>query len=102
MSRDVSFLRKIVFSDEAHFQLSGYVNTQNCRIWKENNPRVIIQSPIHPRKVTVWCGLWFGGIIGPFFFEDENGSAITVNSQRYQDMIQNFVFPTMDDLPGDL
>ena len=25
--------KKIIFSDEAHFDLGGYVNQQNCRIW---------------------------------------------------------------------
>ena len=25
--------KKIIFSDEAHFDLGGYVNKQNCRIW---------------------------------------------------------------------
>ena len=24
--------KKIIFSDEAHFDLSGYINEQNCRI----------------------------------------------------------------------
>ena len=26
------FAKKIIFSDEAHFDLGGYVNKQNCRI----------------------------------------------------------------------
>ena len=25
--------KKIIFSDEAHFDLGVYVNKQNCRIW---------------------------------------------------------------------
>ena len=29
---DGDFAKKIIFSDEAHFQLNGYVNKQNCRI----------------------------------------------------------------------
>ncbi|QQP40003.1 Transposable element Tc3 transposase [Caligus rogercresseyi] len=32
------FYRKIVFSDEAHFWLNGYVNKQNCRIWSDEQP----------------------------------------------------------------
>ena len=27
----------IIFSDEAHFDLGGYVNKQNCRIWGTEN-----------------------------------------------------------------
>ena len=26
-------VKKIIFSDENHFYLGGYVNKQNCRIW---------------------------------------------------------------------
>ncbi|GFX20967.1 hypothetical protein TNCV_80221 [Trichonephila clavipes] len=34
------FHKRILFSDEAHFWLNGYVNKQNCRIWSEANPQV--------------------------------------------------------------
>ena len=30
--------KKIIFSDEADFDLGGYVNKQNCRIWGIENP----------------------------------------------------------------
>ncbi|GFS57900.1 DUF4817 domain-containing protein [Trichonephila clavipes] len=33
------FHKRILFSDEAHFWLKGYVNKQNCRIWSEANPQ---------------------------------------------------------------
>ncbi|GFW19884.1 putative transposable element [Trichonephila clavipes] len=33
------FHKRILFSDEAHFWLNGYVNKQNCRIWSEVNPQ---------------------------------------------------------------
>jgi len=50
------FYRKIIFSDEAHFHLGGYVNKQNCRIWGSENPHVVMEKPMHPQRVTVWCG----------------------------------------------
>ncbi|GFU34813.1 uncharacterized protein TNCV_2320061 [Trichonephila clavipes] len=34
------FHKRILFSDEAHFWLNGYVNEQNCRIGSEANPQV--------------------------------------------------------------
>ncbi|GFV51852.1 transposable element Tc3 transposase [Trichonephila clavipes] len=43
---------------KAHFWLNGYVNKQNCRIWSEANPRVYVETPLHPEKLTVWCALW--------------------------------------------
>ena len=30
--------KKFFFSDEAHFDLDGYVNKQNYRIWGTQNP----------------------------------------------------------------
>ncbi|GFV18898.1 putative DD41D transposase [Trichonephila clavipes] len=67
------FHKRILFSDEAHFFLNGYVNKQNCRIWSEANPQVNKETPLHPEKLTVWCALWAGGIIGPYFFQNDEG-----------------------------
>ncbi|GFY16583.1 uncharacterized protein TNCV_736101 [Trichonephila clavipes] len=55
------FHKRILLSDEAHFWLNGYVNTQNCR--SEANPQVYVETPLHPEKLTVWCALWAGGIL---------------------------------------
>ncbi|GFT50199.1 transposable element Tc3 transposase [Trichonephila clavipes] len=38
------FHKRILFSDEAHFWLNGYVNKQNCRIWSEANPQLWFQQ----------------------------------------------------------
>ncbi|GFY06105.1 hypothetical protein TNCV_3107841 [Trichonephila clavipes] len=57
------FHKRILFSDEAHFWLNGYVNKQNCRIWSEANPQVYVETPLHLEKLTVWCALWAGGIL---------------------------------------
>ncbi|GFW17922.1 hypothetical protein TNCV_2231031 [Trichonephila clavipes] len=57
------FHKRILFSDEAHFWLNGYVNKQKCRIWSEANPQVYVETPLHPEKLTVWCALWAGGIL---------------------------------------
>ncbi|GFV14823.1 transposable element Tc3 transposase [Trichonephila clavipes] len=51
-----NFHKRILFSDEAHFWLNGYVNKQNCRIWSEANPQVYVETPLHPEKLTK---LWF-------------------------------------------
>ncbi|GFY18544.1 hypothetical protein TNCV_2397701 [Trichonephila clavipes] len=57
------FHKRILFIDEAHFWLNGYVNKQNCRIWSEANPQVYVETPLHPEKLIVWCALWAGGIL---------------------------------------
>ncbi|GFW82885.1 putative DD41D transposase [Trichonephila clavipes] len=90
------FHKRILYSDEAHFWLNGYVNKQNCRIWSEANPQVYVETPLHPEKLTVWCALWAGGIIGPYFFKNDEGHNVTVNGDRYRTMITNFFIPELN------
>lgn len=87
------FYREIIFSDEAHFWLNGYVNKQNCRFRSEHNPHETLETPLHPEKLTVWCGLHAGGIIGPYFFKTADGANVTVNGDRYRQMIRDFLIP---------
>ncbi|GFV75994.1 DUF4817 domain-containing protein [Trichonephila clavipes] len=81
---------EFLFRDEAHFWLNDYVNKQNCRIWSEANRQVYVETPLHPEKLTVWCSLWAGGIIGPYFFKNDECHNVTVNGDRYRAMITNF------------
>ncbi|GFT72229.1 putative DD41D transposase [Trichonephila clavipes] len=90
------FHKRILFSDEAHFRLNGYVNKQNCRIWNEANSQVYAETPLHPEKLTVWCALWAGGIIGPYFFKNDEGHHVTVNGDRYRAMFTNFFIPELN------
>ncbi|GFT88350.1 putative transposase [Trichonephila clavipes] len=85
----VDFHKRILFSDEAHFWLICYVNKQNCHIWSEANPQVYVETPLHPEKLTVWCALWAGGIIGPYFFQNDEGHNVTVNGDRYRAGVAN-------------
>ncbi|GFV79061.1 uncharacterized protein TNCV_2612471 [Trichonephila clavipes] len=90
------FHKRILFSDEAHFWLDGYVNKQNCLIWSEANPQVYVETPLHPEKLTVWGALWAGGIIGPYFFKNDEGHNVTVNIDRYRAMVTNFFIPELN------
>ncbi|GFV92708.1 DUF4817 domain-containing protein [Trichonephila clavipes] len=90
------FHKRILFSDEAHFWLNGYVNKQNCRIWSEANPQVYVETPLHPEKLTVWCTLWAGGFIGPYFFKNDEGHNVPVNGDRYRAMITNVFIPELN------
>ncbi|GFW45651.1 transposable element Tc3 transposase [Trichonephila clavipes] len=91
-----NFHKRFLFSHEAHFWLNGYVNKQNCRIWSEANPQVYVETPIHLEKLTVWCALWAGGIIGPYFFKNNEGHNVTVNGDRYRAMITIFFIPELN------
>ena len=86
---------KLLMSDEAHFHLHGTVNKQKFRYWSAANPHELHQRPTYDLKVTVWCAVWSRGVTGPDFFEDEDGKAITVTSQRYTEMINEFLSPNL-------
>ncbi|GFV71310.1 putative DD41D transposase [Trichonephila clavipes] len=66
---------------------------QNCRIWSEANLQVYVETPLHPEKLTVWYALWAGGIIGPYFFKNDEDHNVTVNGDRYRAMITTFFIP---------
>jgi hypothetical protein len=59
-------------SDEVHFHLSGAVNKQHFCYWAKNNPRIIHERPLHSPKLTVWYAVSQLGIIGLYFFEEED------------------------------
>ena len=80
----------VFFSDEAHFHISGCVNKQNMRYWSSANPREIHQRLLHSDRVTVWCAISRIGIIAPYFFDGDD-CTVTVNSERYVTMIQEFL-----------
>ncbi|GFU26578.1 hypothetical protein TNCV_1837081 [Trichonephila clavipes] len=80
------FHKRILFSDKVHFWMNGYVNKQNCRIWSEANPQVYVETPLHPEKLSFWCALWAGGIIGPYFFKNDECHNVTVNGDRFCDL----------------
>ncbi|GBN24099.1 hypothetical protein AVEN_4055-1 [Araneus ventricosus] len=79
--------------DEAHFNLDGYVNGQNWRIWGTENPDFAIEKSLYPRRVTVWCVLSSRGIVGAIFFEQ------TVNSARYVEALRNQFIPEIQSEP---
>ncbi|GFV84341.1 hypothetical protein TNCV_2043891 [Trichonephila clavipes] len=74
------FHKRILFSDEAPFWLNGYVNKQNCRIWREANLQVYVETPLHPEKLTV-CALY--GLVESFFKNDEghNVTAMVIGTE---------------------
>ena len=96
LQRMLFFPKKIIFSDEAHFDLGGYIKKQNCRIWGTENPHAYIEKPTHSKRDTVSCGFWSRDIIGPFFFEIEQWEVVTINSDRYRAMLNEFWFTKIE------
>lgn len=60
--RNVPQTCALLFSDEAHFHLSGTVNKQNFWYWSQQNPQELHQRSLHSPKVTVWCAIFAFGV----------------------------------------
>jgi hypothetical protein len=67
----------LFITEEAYFHLSGYVHSQNTRIWSDENPHAVHQFPLHDMKIGVWYAVSARRIIGPIFCHE------IVNSDRY-------------------
>ncbi|GFX33733.1 transposable element Tcb2 transposase [Trichonephila clavipes] len=79
----VDFHKRILFSDEAHFWLNGYVNKQNCRIWREANPQVYVETPLNTRKTD--CLVRFMGWWNP---SSKTMKATTLQSMVIDDVLR--------------
>lgn len=78
MFSDERGLDNILFSDEPHFHLEGYVT------------REPLTYQMYYKKVTVWCTMSSSSIIGSYFFEDARGSSVTV-IQRFNAKLHRFL-----------
>jgi hypothetical protein len=47
---NIGVLDQVVFTDEVWFHLSGYVNGQNYRTWRTENPHNYTETALHPQK----------------------------------------------------
>lgn len=98
MEEQHDWLHTVLWTDEAHFTLSGAVNTHNCRVWTTENPHAFVEVPLQQPKVTVWCGFTADFIIGPFFFEEVTKTGfktVSITGHRYAALLQNNIIPEL-------
>ena len=70
LEQAVEFWVNVLFSDEATFTNHGQLNRHNMHYWSDTNPHWLRQAVIQrPWSVNVWCGIYNGQIIGPYFFD---------------------------------
>ena len=93
-----SFLDNLWTSDEAHCYLDNQINSKNNIFWGDSKPDLVATKSLHSKKVTVWCALSSRGIIGPYFFE-ENGKPLTINTERYLKVLDQFWKQLKKDYP---
>lgn len=90
LDQEDDYVERIMWSDEAHFDLDGSLSTRNCIIWSSSNPYASVTHSLHPQRVTVWCGFTAKFILPPAFIE-----GATVNGERYLRILQEHMLPNL-------
>ena len=80
------FFSNIWFSDESHIHLNGYINRQITHFLGFEQPDAV-QKPLRSVRVTIWCAVSGHGILGPYFFKVDARNPLTVNQERYREII---------------
>lgn len=81
---DPYFWKKILFSDECRFTNNGIFNRHNNIMWCQENPHLVSERRNqHQFGINVWCGIFCGKIIGPYFYEDN------LNANNYLHFLRN-------------
>ena len=91
MDRFPNWIDKVWFTDEAHFHLNGAVNHHNNVYWGDERPKQIDERCLKGPKVTALCALNAKkGMLGPYWFEDNRGKTVSVNRERYREVLNQF------------
>ena len=91
LDSDPGFLKRVCFSDESTFHVSGLINRHNSRIWGSQNPHETYELERDSPKLNVWCGIMHDKIIGPFFFAEKS-----ITAQIYLDLLTEYVSPQLE------
>ena len=83
----------ILFSDKTQFHFSRHVNKENMRFWASQQLHKHTQQPLSHEKFTVWCAIGKGGIFRQYFVEDNDGNRVTVDAERYIEMMRRMLVP---------
>ena len=73
-----------------HTYLNGTLSTHNSRCWGSSRPTEVQEQSLHSKRCTAWCAPSAHGIIGPFWFEDEEGGTLTVTQVNYRNILDKF------------
>lgn len=92
LDSDENFLKRIVYSDESLFHLSGKVHRYNTRIWGRENPHEFVELIRDSPKIMLWCAMTHKKILCTFIFNEP-----TVCGGNYLDMLEQYAFPMIKD-----
>ena len=91
-------LANFLFSDEANFDLSGNVNSQNVRMYAPSGsgrPENLVHEKSVSQKLMVFCGIRTTGIFGLKFYQNEK-----MNGAKYHRLLQYNVLPELREVNG--
>ena len=90
LDSDPGFLKRVCFSDESTFHVSGLINRHNSTIWGLQNPHETYKLGRDSPVPNVWCGIMHDKIIGPFFFAEKS-----IAAQIYLDLLTEYASPQL-------
>ena len=98
LTEDADFGNKNhLFSWSSFWSWRVYKQANLSHLGHRNFHHAYIEKPTHPNRVTVWCWFWSRGRIGPFFFENEQWEAVTVNGDIYRAILNEFLFTKIEE-----
>lgn len=94
---DPTFLKKILFTDEATFTRRGIFNWRNSHSWELENPHLPRVTHFqHEFSINVWCGIIGNCFIGP------HELPARLNGDMYLHFLENTLEELLDDVPLNL
>lgn len=91
---DVTFLDKILWTDESSFSTSRGCHRQNKHHWSDSNSYQIQEIQFQGRQsVSVWCGLIGEHLLDPIIFDG------SLTGQVYLNMLEAEIEDQIDGLP---
>uniref|UniRef100_A0A8C4Q5Y6 DUF4817 domain-containing protein n=1 Tax=Eptatretus burgeri TaxID=7764 RepID=A0A8C4Q5Y6_EPTBU len=86
-----NWINLIWFNDEANFHLDGAINNHNNTFLGAPPPEEITESYLNGPNVTCFYAFnarW--GMLGPYWFENDNSRMVTINSECFRAVLQKF------------
>ena len=100
LNRTDNQLKRLLFSDEANFELSGHVNSYNIRRYSQTKvydpvsggrpDHFVHEKPTFSAKLMVFCGLKQDGTFGLKFYRN-----VSMDGPMYHSLLQYHVLPEL-------
>ena len=80
-------INSLWYSDEAHYHLTKAINNHN-NVWGAEPPEKGSEMSHKSPKPTCFCALNTRlGMLGPYWFKDANSKTVTINGERYHEVL---------------